>query len=385
LIGVVPNCDGYMEIWPTAFNTYNILVPNALNMPFLLFGSATRKRLVSLGLYVASRTVGCGYCVSHTCSFALRRGVDPSKISLAFTPDDTFSPSESATIKLAKILASSPSISLTSDVRRSILQLVGPADTEWIVLGIAMMGFLNKFMNAIGVELEISTYQETYKLLGADWTPGVNAQGLDPNVVPSTPPPTGDTFMTYLGVLRHVPSALMLDINWTKGVPSAWPAVGQYLKERTGHDFPILSHLQHARPIKAIATIIRDNLNPQISVIGLTVKISAGIIYAAVIQDKRFAEEIRVVGTKFGIDPEFLNGVELFGRREGEFPAVADGKTRSALYLARAASTTPAEIDADIVSLCRTSGMSGAWIVELITWLSLLQMLHRLSSFYNNI
>ena len=34
LIGVIPNCDPLMEIWPTSFRTYNLLVPNALNLPF---------------------------------------------------------------------------------------------------------------------------------------------------------------------------------------------------------------------------------------------------------------------------------------------------------------------------------------------------------------
>jgi hypothetical protein len=31
-IGVVPNCDGYLEIWPPAFRTYNLMVPNFLNL-----------------------------------------------------------------------------------------------------------------------------------------------------------------------------------------------------------------------------------------------------------------------------------------------------------------------------------------------------------------
>ena len=28
LLGVVPNCDSYLEIWPLAFRTYNVMVPN---------------------------------------------------------------------------------------------------------------------------------------------------------------------------------------------------------------------------------------------------------------------------------------------------------------------------------------------------------------------
>jgi hypothetical protein len=38
LLGVVPNCDPYLEIWPPAFRTYNVMVPNLLNLPFLGWG-----------------------------------------------------------------------------------------------------------------------------------------------------------------------------------------------------------------------------------------------------------------------------------------------------------------------------------------------------------
>ena len=45
IIGVVPNCDRYLEIWPPAFRTYNLLVPNLLNLPFTIlgFGSAPKE------------------------------------------------------------------------------------------------------------------------------------------------------------------------------------------------------------------------------------------------------------------------------------------------------------------------------------------------------
>jgi len=38
VLGVVPNCDRYLEIWPPAFRTYNIIVPNLLNLPVPVFG-----------------------------------------------------------------------------------------------------------------------------------------------------------------------------------------------------------------------------------------------------------------------------------------------------------------------------------------------------------
>jgi hypothetical protein len=50
--------------------------------------------------------------------------------------------------------------------------------------------------------------------------------------------------------------------------------------------------------------------------------------------------------------------------------------------LARAASTSPVQIDAGTIATVREGGLSSAAIVELVCWLSVLQMLHRLTCFY---
>src|SRR5687767_7753741 len=81
LIGVVPNCDRYLEIWPTAFRSYNVMVPNFLNLPFFQWGVGAPKTPVSLAMYTSSRTASCMYCSAHTCSFALRRGAAEHKVA----------------------------------------------------------------------------------------------------------------------------------------------------------------------------------------------------------------------------------------------------------------------------------------------------------------
>ena len=42
LLGVVPDCDRYLEIWPPAFRSYNVMVPNFLNLPAPIFGVSAR-------------------------------------------------------------------------------------------------------------------------------------------------------------------------------------------------------------------------------------------------------------------------------------------------------------------------------------------------------
>ena len=57
LIGVVPNCDPYLEIWPTAFRTYNVLVPNRSESS----GNSVRKPALCTATAAASdaRNAAC--------------------------------------------------------------------------------------------------------------------------------------------------------------------------------------------------------------------------------------------------------------------------------------------------------------------------------------
>ena len=60
LIGIIPNCDPTLEIWPPGFRTYNLLVPNMFNLPgskkshcaskysFLIFRVCQRKVFQSI-------------------------------------------------------------------------------------------------------------------------------------------------------------------------------------------------------------------------------------------------------------------------------------------------------------------------------------------------
>ena len=56
VIGVVPNCDSLLAIWPTGFRSYNLLVPNLLNLPFSIWGWGPPVVPLGLALYAASRT-----------------------------------------------------------------------------------------------------------------------------------------------------------------------------------------------------------------------------------------------------------------------------------------------------------------------------------------
>jgi alkylhydroperoxidase family enzyme len=130
-----------------------------------------------------------------------------------------------------------------------------------------------------------------------------------------------------------------------------------------GYDFPVLSRLTHARAIRGIAVAVRDNFDPATSVIGLPLKARLGRVYAEAVDDAMLA-----------------GAAENLAQRLG--PYADDARAQGALRLAHAASFSPALIDDDVVEACRKSGLGAAAIVEIVVWLAVLQMLHRLSAFY---
>ena len=349
LIGVVPNCDRYLEIWPTAFRTYNVMVPNLLNLPFLVWGLGAPRSTVGLAAYVSSRAAGCPYCSAHTCSFALRRGATVEEVAMALDGDRTLSEADRAAVRVARALSVVPA-AIDDEARADLQRHFSEGDAEWVVLSIAMMGWLNKMMDALGVPLEEPTAAEVHGVIApSGWTPGQHMKGP----FQAGDPPRADSLMARLSVIRYAPQALKLDKVWTEGVPDRWPAVGDFLRQRTGHSFPVLSRLRHRRAIRAIATMIKDNLGE--SVIGRENKLAAGLIYARTVDNPALAEELRALGAR-------------------ELP---DSPTQ---ILARAISPSPATVDESVLESSRAIPPAG--IVELVTFISVLQMLHRLSSFY---
>src|SRR5665213_2450633 len=157
LLGIIPNCDPTLEICPPAFRTYNLLVPNMFNVPGTLFGSKSFKASMGLAMYASSKAA-CAYCTAHTCSFALRRGARPEAIAGLRTEK------EQAIVTMAEKLAQIPSSLSTTDVE-ALQQYFSSSETEWLVYAISMMGFLNKFMNAMSIELEQDAINDTAELL----------------------------------------------------------------------------------------------------------------------------------------------------------------------------------------------------------------------------
>jgi alkylhydroperoxidase family enzyme len=381
VLGVVPNCDRYLEIWPPAFRTYNILVPNLLNLPVPVLGwSGPPAGDVGLAMYVASRTAECPYCSAHSCSFALRRGASPDTVAAALLPDrESFARRELATITVARSLARVP-CELTSAERAELIGVYGERDAEWIVLGVVMMGFLNKFMDAIGVELEQSVVGETRAILGSTWSPGKAGASLDPGAEPLRAPPV-DGWRTRLRILPLLPAAVRYDRSCQRGVPRRWPAVGAYLRQHTGHDFPVLARLHSGRARRSIASMLRENLDAATSVVGVETKVLAGAVFAEVVGDRQLAGDVSALARHAGVDSRLLDQLVAFAEDDTIPPPAEDTGIAAVLLLARAASHSPARVDTATVAACCDAELSAPAIVEVVTWMAVLQMIHRLTCF----
>lgn len=388
LIGIIPNCDPILEIWQPGFRTYNLLVPNMLNLPNTLFGNKSFKASIGLAMYASSKAA-CAYCTAHACSFALRRGTRPEAIGGLRTAK------EQAVVTLAEGLATIPS-SLTLADLEAVKKHFTPTETDWLVFSISMMGFLNKFMNAAGIELEQEAINDTAELLSkTGWQPGIHAvNGYD---ITNSATPQRDNLLTYLRVIRHAPGAVLWEKKWTRNVPSNYLAAEEYLKQHVGYSFPILKPVNEARVLRALTTVLRDNLDKKLTVTGLKIKMYVGYIFSTLVCNDVLKAEIKSISSQ--IAPEL--SIELFGRLEEisqmEIPTnnttckeiIASlqqelsltEKEAAVLFLAVASSYSPSQVNQAVIeSTLKHVEPSG--VVETIVWLSVLQLLNRLSRYY---
>jgi alkylhydroperoxidase family enzyme len=388
LIGIIPNCDPILEIWQPGFRTYNLLVPNMFNLPNTLFGSKSFKASIGLAMYASSKAA-CAYCTAHACSFALRRGARTEAIAGSRTVQ------EQVVVTMAEKLAHIPSTLTLADVE-AVRQHFSPAETEWLVVAISMMGFLNKFMNAVGVELEQEAINDTAELLSkTGWEPGIHADS-DYKVTKSAIPQQ-DNLFTYLRVIRQAPGAVLWEKKWMRNVPSNYHEAAEYLKQHTGYSFPVLKPIKEGRVVRTLTAALRDNLDKELTVTGLKIKMYVGYIFSTLVWNDVLTAEIKNLSAYWATELNnqkfsLLNEISLM-----EIPmdrATCDKamasfqqqlslteKEAAAILLAVAVSHSPAQVNNAVVETTMKY-MESAGIVEIVTWLSVLQLLNRLSSYY---
>lgn len=407
LIGVVPVCDPFLEIWPTAFRSYNLLVPNLLNLPAAVMGRGQRNELVGLALYSASRAADCMYCSAHTCSFALRRGASPEAIV------GNHNETEAIVASVAESISRVPA-SLNKGQLDELRKHLSDSDIEWVVLGIAMMGFLNKFMDAVGIPLEDEAINDVQDLItqtgwsvgkhgwaseeefegdfegGRALKPKANGNGGNGNDSrPGHEQVPVDNLGTFLRVARQAPAARRLEKSWTKGVSGRHSEAFGMLEDQIGYGFPILASLTHSRAIMAIATVLRDNLDPTLSELGIGPKLLIGLVYANVVGDRSLANEAVQLASQLA--PELtapkLAAVSRFATEDADTATVPSGLNSveaACVMMAKGGAPSPSTVN-EITISAATAVLKPNQIVEAMAWLSIQQLLHRLYVFYETL
>lgn len=384
LIGVVPDCDSYLEIWPPGFRTYNMCVPNFLNLPNSVVGRGELKAHMGLAMYISSRTAGCPYCAAHTGSYALRRGASKGAIDGSNRTEV-----EDAIVALAVGMASEPS-AWDRDCVEELGQYLSASDIEWIAMSVGMMGFLNKFMDAITVPLEIEAINDVAALIEPDgWELGKAGwrNGAVERVNSKVPV---DSASVYGRVIRHGPKAAIIERSWTKHLPSTAPELRAYLRNERNVDVPVLSRLHNDKPITGLAAMFDQNLDPATTQVGLDDKAIAGLIYASMVDDGSLIKMNSSIALANGVSEATIDAAIAAGadpsyllHSDAERPRVGDGEhTDAVVKLAHAIAPSPAAVT-DELAAATAERLSSAEIIEVAVWVSVMQLVHRITRFYS--
>jgi hypothetical protein len=140
--------------------------------------------------------------------------------------------------------------------------------------------------------------------------------------------------------------------------------------------------------------MLRDNLAACDTRIGLPAKTLAGLVYATVAQDEELAAEAMLLARNVSVPQASLGAVADFASAPplpGTDPDLAAEQALRShkqieddwvgpLLIAKASSYSPAQVTASLVTRAAPA-LSPEALVELLTWISIQQLLHRLGTY----
>ncbi|MDP1623121.1 MAG: carboxymuconolactone decarboxylase family protein [Bacteroidales bacterium] len=133
--------------------------------------SSALKRMVG---YISSNAAGCRYCQAHTIRAAERYGAENEKLEniWAFKTHPAFSEAERAALEFALVSSTIPNA--VDDAISDKLRLYWDDGEIVEILGVvALFGFLNRWNDAMGTEMEKGAIESGEKLLKKrGWTTG---------------------------------------------------------------------------------------------------------------------------------------------------------------------------------------------------------------------
>ena len=133
--------------------------------------SSALKRMVA---YISSNTAGCRYCQAHAIRAAERYGAEKEQLEniWEYETHPAFSDAERAALDFARASSTVPN-SVTGDIADNLRRHWDEGEIVEITGVVALFGFLNRWNDSMGTELEDAAKESGEQLLAKKgWSPG---------------------------------------------------------------------------------------------------------------------------------------------------------------------------------------------------------------------
>lgn len=394
-LGVTPRHCQYLMIWPPGYESMAVLVPNLFNVPFCDFGmGAIDGGLRSLTTYVVSRAYGCGYCSAHTAGLGtIWRGdrvfLAKNIAAMAPEPDPTiFSPQELAVINICKKLGPLPSRVASEDIK-SLASVFSEKAQEAVINSATVMGFLNRFMDTIGMTLEMEPLELAMSELaqsgweaGSSYDPVADAELMDEDKVEAAKREERKSNSGFFTFLKMLFGAKMADLSSLRNVPSSEATVAAACQDCAGFVPYYLVRMLHSNARSAFVWAFTLRLCEGSEEVPVSLKQLMCYICATNAGNNILRAHYAFMAFRSGVP---IRRLATIASNDADSDVAADkavgAKEVAAMALAEAASGTPSTMSPTLIGLLMRQ-YSPAAVIELIITVSVAFMFHRWTSVY---
>jgi alkylhydroperoxidase family enzyme len=366
------------------------LIKILCNLPGSLLTLRDTSRLQGLVLFYSAAAARCSYCLVHATCFALRRGM-PERFLRPVAAVKDLPARERMAARIGVALSRLPG-KVPDDLRDAVLEEMDPSEGELMVMSACAMGYILKFMDFMGLEIEACVYEEVLPVI----------RKLDVDIPPPSSPVATDaevnvdTFASRLSLLALLPAVMQFEFYAMWGVPSQWPAIGAYLQRQLGHDFRVLACVNSRPARRAIAAILVKELGPHAN-FSRRLKYLMAVIYATKCACAPLYTAFSALAAREGANQAAIEAVRSFAAKqipedaalvagpEAMLPGaeIAPGTEFCGLVLAKVGSEMPASarMSGFLIQQAKEH-LTSPEIVELCSWVGVLALLQRVYAWY---
>mmetsp|Transcript_17968 Transcript_17968/g.23409 ORF Transcript_17968/g.23409 Transcript_17968/m.23409 type:complete len:491 (+) Transcript_17968:87-1559(+) len=382
--GSTRSCDTIMAIWPAVLETRNLLIT-------IMSENGCSPALQSLAQLTSACQTCCQYTQVHFAIQALRRGVHFDKVKSILSgirDESNLSKSERAVMNAGQ-RANFVQNSNQNDIPSLNVACGSAQIARSVALSICCEGYMSKFCQSIGIELEIEAYETIREFFPSQYfSPPSNYLENSTNETS-----TQSWWLSRLATTWRVSSsAKRYFVNKTATIPNNdFDSLSNHLQARLGHSFPVLGNLPR-KSRAALSVALLDALDKP----GLDVetKLLACCIFARHHRCLSLERAFSTVARHFGIstaiarslaDGPILESISSLGAsaRAAMHRQRINTKSLYYLFLARAIAPTPVQIPANLLSGLRDAIFDPRAIVDLVGLMSLCETFKRIHYFFD--